>query len=376
MPYASIDRAGLSALDAATLFPGSYAKTRQQFREAAAAAGCELEAHSIGRPGPAGEELTIDVAILAGPNPERTLIVSSGLHGIEGALGSAVQAGMLREWVRPGPAPATRVVLLHALNPFGYAWRRRVNETNVDVNRNLLPVGQRFSGSPPGYAALDGLLNPKRPPSRLEPVMLKFLLAILREGMPALKQSVASGQYDFPQGLFYGGDRPSRTSEILGVHFDRWLADSREVMHLDLHTGLGTAAACKLLIDNPLSAAQRERLGRWFGPDSFEVAHAQGMAYSARGSFGPWCAARSPGRDYLFATAEFGTYAPTRVLVGLRAENQAEHWGRSGSAPTERAKRRLAELFCPASPRWRAGALAQGAQLVRRAMAGLAGAAS
>jgi len=110
-------------------------------------------------------------------------------------------------------------------------------------------------------------------------------------------------------------------------------------MHLDLHTGLGTGGGpAKLLIDNPLSAAQRERLGRWFGPDSFEVAHAQGMAYSARGSFGPWCAGRSPGRDYLFATAEFGTYAPTRVLAGLRAENQAEHWaGPEARQPSARS---------------------------------------
>jgi hypothetical protein len=361
-------------LDAATLFPDTYARARKHFREAAVSLGCKLEAHAIDQRGPDGEDLGIDVAIFAGPRPERTLIISSGLHGIEGALGSAVQTGMLREWAdRRDRLPATRCVLLHGLNPFGYAWRRRVNEMSVDLNRNLLLEGQVFSGSPPGYAALDPLLNPKRPPSRWEPVALKFLLALLRHGMRALKQSVASGQYDYPQGLFYGGDGPSRTSDILSKHFDRWLADSREVMHLDFHTGLGAAASCKLLIDSPISAAQRQRLSRWFGPHSFEDAHAEGKAYTTRGSFGPWCVARNRGRDYLFATAEFGTYAATRVLAGLRAENQAQHWGRPESSSTELAKQRLAELFCPNSARWRTQVLAQGVQLVRQAMAGLAG---
>lgn len=360
-------------MDASTLFPDTYARARKQFREAAASLGCELEAHSIHRRGPDGEDLCVDVAILAGSRPQRTLIVSSGLHGIEGALGSAVQIGMLREWAaRRESLPATRCVLLHALNPFGYAWRRRVNEMNVDLNRNLLLEGQAFSGSPPGYAALELLLNPKRAPSRWEPVALKFAFAILSHGMPALKQSIASGQYDYPQGLFYGGDRPSRTSEILDTQFERWLADSRQVIHLDFHTGLGAAASCKLLIDRSLGAVQRQRLSRWFGPDSFEDAHADGMAYSARGSFGPWCVARSRERDYLFATAEFGTYAPTRVLAGLRAENQAQHWGGPESASTELAKRRLVELFCPNSARWRTRVLAQGIQIVQRAVAGLA----
>jgi hypothetical protein len=360
-------------LDAATLFSDSYARARKDFREAAGRLGCELEAHSIDQQGPDGEELSIDVAIVAGPRPERTLIISSGLHGIEGPLGSAVQIGMLREWAdRRDPLPATRCMLLHGLNPFGYAWRRRVNEMNVDLNRNLLLEGQAFSGSPPGYAALDSLLNPKRAPSHWEPVALKFLLAIVRDGMPALKQCVASGQYDYPQGLFYGGDRPSRASDILTTHFDRWLGDSREVMHLDFHTGLGAAASCKLLVDSPVSAAHLRRLSRWFGSDSFEEAHAEGMAYTTRGSFGSWCVARNLGRDYLFATAEFGTYAPTRVLAGLRGENQAQHWGRSESASTEQVKQRLVELFCPKSARWRTQMLAQGVRLVRQAMAGLA----
>ena len=57
-------------------------------------------------------------------------------------------------------APPLRCVLLHALNPFGFAWRRRVNEDNVDLNRNFLLDDEGYVGCPDGYAHLDPLLLP------------------------------------------------------------------------------------------------------------------------------------------------------------------------------------------------------------------------
>ena len=50
---------------------------------------------------------------------------------------------------------------------------------------------------------------------------------------------------------------------------------------------------------------------------------------------------------------EKGAYSSIRVIGGLRAENQAYHWGKPTDASTRRAKQRLMELFCPASTVWR-----------------------
>lgn len=361
-------------MDTRSLFSPDYITARGRIREAASRLDCQIQAHPVGGKGPNGEELTIDVVITPGTGMKRALVLSSGLHGVEGFFGSAVQLGFLEEWTsRKDSLPAVRCVLLHALNPFGFAWRRRVNETNVDLNRNLLPQGEVFAGSPDGYARLDKLLNPRRAPSPWEPVTLKLLAAAARYGMPALKQAVASGQYDYPRGLFYGGDRPSRLSEVLSTHFDEWLGDSRHVMHLDFHTGLGDPATCKLLIDDPPTETQQRRLSAWFGPDSFEAGHPQGVAYTARGTFGRWCVTRNRGLDYLYATAEFGTCQPIGVLAGLRAENQAHHWGRLEEASTERAKQRLVELFCPRSEDWRRRVLEHSRQLVAQAIDGLIG---
>ena len=77
-----------------------------------------------------------------------------------------------------------------------------VDENNVDLNRNFLLAGEPFEGCPPGYAELNDLLNPQRPPMNRELFKLKALWMIAKLGMPALRQSVAGGQYDFPQGLF------------------------------------------------------------------------------------------------------------------------------------------------------------------------------
>ena len=78
--------------------------------------------------------------------------------------------------------------------------------------------------------------------------------------------------------------------------------------------------------------------------------------------------ARNRARDYLYAAAEFGTYNPVRVLEGLRAENQAHHWGQAESAATERAKRQLVELFCPRAESWRIKVLQRSLQLAHHAV--------
>jgi hypothetical protein len=351
-----------------TAFAPDYATARRRFREAATRLGWELEAHRIDPPHPVGQELTIDVATSPRPGSGPAVVVSSGLHGVEGFFGSAVQVGLLEQWVSgPSPPSQVRYVFLHALNPYGFACVRRQNEENVDPNRNFLEKGESYSGSPPGYAALNELLNPERPPSRWEPFTLRALFAIARLGMPALKQTIAGGQFDYARGLFFGGSKQTRTHEIVRDNLGRWVENCPEVIHLDFHTGLGSSATYKLLIDYPLTEKQKSWLTDGFGPDSFEICAPEKISYHVRGGFDRWCQARNTGRVYMHACAEFGTYGPIHVLGGLRAENQAHHWGKPTDPATLRAKQRLKELFCPASPAWREASLSNGIRLVDQA---------
>lgn len=359
-------------MDATHLFSEDYATARRRFREAARAVRWDPKDYAIGPAGRHGEKLAIDVALSPSDDLHPCLVVSSGLHGVEGFLGSAIQVALLKRWAdRPETLPRIRVVFLHGLNPYGFSWGRRCDEKNIDPNRNFAVDGYGYAGSPPGYADLDSLLNPKRPPSKWDGFFLKALLAIVREGMPALKQAAAAGQYEYPQGLFYGGSEPSCTNEIISDRFAGWLGGCERIVHLDIHTGLGKWATSTLLIDCPLKGGQREWLEDWFGEDSFDECDSRGVAYTVRGSFGQWCVNVNPERHYLFAGVEFGTYPPLKVLSGMRAENQAHHWGEPGSHSTESARERLKEFFCPKSSRWRQLVLDRGVELVDRAIDGL-----
>jgi hypothetical protein len=304
------------------------------------------------------------------PTAERVLVVSSGLHGAEGPFGSAVQLAAMDRFAGSPPPAGVRYLFLHALNPWGYAHGRRVDADNVDPNRNFLLAGEAYAGCAPTYAFFDGLLNPRTPP-RSEFWTLRAYLAVLRYGVPALRQALAGGQYDYPKGIFFGGQGPATTHSAMRERLGGWIGPAADVVHLDFHTGLGRWAAYKLLLDAPVTDRQRERLDRWFGTGTHEEDDPTKTSYRPRGGFGPWCVAQAFAPEYLYMVAEFGTYGNIRMLGGLRAENRAVHWGTPGDPASERARAEFRNLFVPPSPAWRSRVVAQAVELVMRGAAGL-----
>ena len=258
-----------------------------------------------------------------------------------------------------------------ALNPYGFAWFRRVDSENIDLNRNFLLEGMEYRGGSEGCAKFDGFLNPQRPPLRWDLFHLKALWLVARYGIRALKQAVAAGQYDFPKGLFFGGKRPSRTNELLQGHMKSSIGSATTVVHLDFHTGLGAWGTNKLLIDYPLAPLHQDWLTRWFGAGAWEEGDPQRVAFRPRGSFGHWCMAQNFAAKYLFAFVEFGTYSSIAVIAGLRAENQAYHWGKPMDSWTRKTKQRVMELFCPASAAWRRQVMEDGLGIVEKAVIGM-----
>lgn len=353
----------------ADAFSPDYITARIRFREAATTLGAKLESHPLELAAPNGDSLTIDVAILGSANPRHVAIVSSGLHGVEGFFGSAVQLAWMTHHLPTKTLPTdTCVVLLHALNPYGFAWRRRCNEDNADLNRNFLLPGEEFRGSPQGYAQLDGFFNPPSPPSLQEPFRLKTIALLLRYGLTTLKETLPVGQYDFPKGLFFGGQHPSKTQAILAAHLPRWMGNADGVLHLDLHTGLGQRGTYKLLLGASTPPERVQDLTELFGGDVVEISQPNGTSYRTRGSLGAWCRATFSHCRYDFALAEFGTYPMLTVLEALRAENRAHWWSQPDSAVWERSKRLLVEAFAPADRRWRETVVMQGLELLERAV--------
>ncbi|OUL21688.1 hypothetical protein BV372_31405 [Nostoc sp. T09] len=351
-------------------FCPNYTTARNRFRTSALALGCRLEAYSIEQTGPDGEDLTIDVAILRNPNSQKIVVVSSGLHGVEGFFGSAVQCALLEESLGSwNQSQDTTLLLLHALNPYGFAWCRRWNEENIDLNRNFLLPDEEYRGSPAKYGDLNVFFNPTSPPSRFEPFVAKAIATILRYGITSLTATLPVGQHDFPQGLFFGGSGSSKTYQILDANLSRWIGNATDVLHIDFHTGLGKKASYKLFIDDPPESESTQWLSEKFGADFVEAYQTRKVTYTFRGGLGSWCKARFPQCNYKFLTAEFGTYPIIDVVEALRAENRAHFFSPPNHPSKDWTRQRLMEVFAPADEDWRDAVVSQGLDLVERAIA-------
>lgn len=111
-------------------FPKDYRTARKAFILACTHA----HADSIARVhpkalGPRGNPLFLDSVALGPRDAAKALLVVAGSDGREIRQSSAVLTGLLDGMVRPGPD--ARLVLVHALNPFGAAWGARENETGI-----------------------------------------------------------------------------------------------------------------------------------------------------------------------------------------------------------------------------------------------------
>lgn len=348
-------------------FSADYTQARNRFLMAAEKAGAEISSLIVD----AKAGLTIDVAIVApvaGVADNKVLMVTSGVHGVEGFPGSAVQLALLDSISGAAARSQHRIVLVHAINPFGFHHLRRFNEDNIDLNRNFPGPLNDYAGSPEGYKLHNLFLNPCTQPSQTELFKLKALWKIWRYGMAPLKESIATGQYEYPQGLFYGGSAPAKSTRLVMDNLPGWLGNPDQVTHIDFHTGLGKYGQYKLLLNERQGTDDYGWYERRFDKQDLEsLNNSEGTAYPVCGLFGEWAQRRFGQHKYRMIGAEFGTYNVVRVLAALRAENRAHYYSHRESALYRKAKQELVECFCPADIKWRKQVVQSGLSIIRKA---------
>ncbi|HMP58751.1 MAG TPA: M14 family metallopeptidase, partial [Gemmatales bacterium] len=324
----------MTAIDPAawhTAYSPNYETARARFQSLAAEHGATLDAWPIPGTTPSGEPLTIDVARFGPERPRKWLLITSALHGVEGFFGSAVQLAWMSRFAQKfakGSRSDLGVALLHALNPYGFAWIRRFDADNVDLNRNFLLPGEEFRGAPPLYPVLYNMFRMTKPPRRFRPIeAARISYVVARYGLRALRLTIPIGQYDFPKGPFFGGHGPAPTQVALAQQLPPLLGEAAEVIHLDLHTGLGPFGSAKLLADE---AEDDPEYGWWcdqFGARDVEACQRAETAYPTRGGFGPWLKVQFPGTRFHYATLEIGTYPPRQMVRTIVAETRAFNCG-------------------------------------------------
>ncbi len=365
--------------DLADFFQPSYRISREKLlagaHRLAPLHGVCVDSRALEQRGPEGETLALDFTIVGARRPKHALVVTSGTHGVEGFTGSAVQHWMLEVLLpRLKLGPDTAVILQHANNPWGFAWTRRVNENNVDFNRNFL---ERFDPTlcSADYELLYDVLNPPDLDPANEAARLARLDAFVAEhGARRFQTAASEGQYKYPEGLQFGGQELQPGARHLLALVSEHLSQAQTVAWLDFHTGLGTFAACELITGaDPDSPSHRFSQQLWRG--AVKAANAGDSVSPPLIGVMDRGLARTLPADCRFAVAapEYGTYEMNRVMMALRADNWLHHRGDPTDATGRAIKAEILEVFRPANRDWMREIVRSGGAYVEQALEHLPG---
>jgi hypothetical protein len=361
------------ASDITACFSEHYSQARRKFLSACRAVGANIRAYPNPARGPRAEELVTDVAWI-GPGDARLVLATiSATHGVEGFCGSAVQT----DWLTHGGADrlpnGTAALFIHAINPYGFAWVRRVNEDGVDLNRNHIDFSQPLPANP-GYDELADALVPREIAGPiLEAAEAKLAAWRAKHGEQAYRIARSGGQYTHPGGHCYGGTKPTwsrLTTEAIIA--DYALADRDAVAVIDFHSGLGPFGYGEPICSHAPDTVALRRARAWYGDSVTSPTLGTSSSVPLTGhTRDTWV--RLLGERVVFITLEFGTYNQDRTLNAMRGDYwlhncRAMDWD---AAETRRIKANIRKQFFPDTEDWKEMVLFRSRQILRQAVAGL-----
>lgn len=354
-----------------TCFSTSYREARERFLERADALGAPVVTHTNPvATGPAGEELATDVVDLTVPDADRALVLVCGTHGVEGFAGSAIlldRLPMLTALRELGIG----VVAAHSLNPYGFAWLRRVNEDNVDLNRNFVDHARPPHNDPYEQVHEALVLSDWNGPSHAAAdAALGGLLE--RCGPRHVQAAITGGQWRHEDGLFYGGTAPVWSNRTWRRIIRDALPGHRHVAYIDLHTGLGRRGHGEPIFRGGRDPGALARARRWYGQALTQSEDGTSSSTPITGNTASALADElGDGTRLTAITLEFGTRSELSVLSALRADNWLHLHGGPDAPQAAEVHAQMNDAFCPDDPAWRTDVLAAAARVIDRCVAGL-----
>lgn len=309
--------------------------------------------------------------------PKKIVIMSSGIHGVEGFAGSAFQRRWIEEYLlndHPSYSLPKNVdfLFLHGINVDGFKSMRRVNERNVDLNRNFALKREKLhkKSKNKGYRKIQSFLNPPRKFSYIAweyfLFVLRFFGIVTRFGAKYVMDAAVNGQYEFPGGIYYGGRKPEPVVRQLRKFFRKTLKKYEQILILDFHTGYGARNALSLMQNAPPGSREDRNLKKVFGDFGLLLNEGEEDFYRTSGDFTDFFGKLfGKDKDLFPITVEMGTFGNLNLRGALRgsflmiSENRIHFFGSKSETAAERVREDFREMFFPTREDWRLAAMDQ-----------------
>jgi hypothetical protein len=320
-------------------------------------------------------DLTVDYTFLpAKKKSMNTVILVSGTHGVEAATGAAIQRMFLDSlYQKLVPRESTSVLLIHALNPFGFVFDRRTTERNVDLNRNFSLDTDLFGTKNSGYVELNDLLNPKGKANSKKLTSLFFpiraIYNIATKGMSAIRQAALQGQYSFPEGIYFGGAQFEPICKPTQELLQKAVSGAKKVLFIDFHTGYGERGKLHLFSGRPLREENKDLTEEVFSGYPIEWPDSENF-YPTTGEIIDFVTGLvKKSTDCVSMVFEYGTLNSQTIRGSIESmkrlilENQGFVYGFSSTSEERKIRTKFRELFFPKCPKWRETTLTQTAKV-------------
>lgn len=327
-------------------------------------AGFRLDSHSHPAQRDSRGDLLVCDAAIRGPKDARNIFIAiSGTHGVEGFCGSGCQAALIDSGRFDCTAGDAAVILIHAINPYGFAWLRRTDEDNVDLNRNFVDHSRMLPN--PDYDEIHDWLVPQNwdGPSRAD-ADARIEHYIETRGIRAFQAALTGGQYNHPDGLFYGGREAAWSNRIWREILRKHCSRSHRVFIVDIHTGLGPRGVGEAICVSDEKGFRRAK--EFFGEDTTWAGGKGSVSARIGGSLVHGaCEELGPDRVTMIGL-EFGTYPIPQTLDALRAETWLVARGDPASEQADSIKKSLRDAFYIDEPDWKRDVVKRFLGLVER----------
>ncbi len=341
----------------------SYEDIRTHLQELTADLGVEISSHAID----ADDGLYIDSFYLPSTGEKTNLVVlTTGVHGIEGYIGSVMLDVFFREVYPTLDDANTGVLVVANVNPYGMKYFRRYNENNVDLNRNFILDWETFDlSSNKEYPKVDTFLGPT---GKIDNALwheagfyLNLGKTAVTDGAGTISDALLTGQYQYPQGVYYGGTGDEASTVYLKDVFSQCLDSPYEnIVHIDIHSGYGPRYS--MVIFNSVFETMNEAESQAaFGYDHI-IAYDSESFYATTGDttdFFYRLAQQKQRETDLFSTCfEFGTigdaFFDTILSLKYTVDENRNHWYPTDNPTSARIiHENYMELFYPTETAWR-----------------------